>query len=91
MMFPSRTKVYRSQEGSRHIVTVLNPYGSGHQWGCIATGATAAEAEHKASEWTWRNVEKAAAAGCLLATIGIVERESKRLSDALALLAMNCG
>jgi hypothetical protein len=84
MRFPSRVNIYRAQEMSRYVVTVLNEYGSGHHWGCVATGATAQEADDKASMWTWQNVERAAAKGCLLARLGILERELSKLSDALS-------
>ena len=84
MLFPSRVGVYRSEHGGRHLVTVLSPYDSGEQWGCYASGASAREAEAKASEWTWRNVEKAAARGSLSARLGILERELARLCDALS-------
>lgn len=84
MRFPSRVNVYRSHEMTRYVVTVLNEYGSGHYWGCVATGATAQEAEDKASMWTWQNVERAAARGSLLARLGMLERELSLLSDALS-------
>lgn len=84
MRFPSHVNVYRSEHGGRHLVTVLNHYGSGDLWGCYASGATAAEAEDKASKWTWQNVERAAAKGSLSARLGILERELSKLSDALS-------
>lgn len=84
MRFPSRVEVYRSEHGGRYLVTVLSPYGSGHQWGCYASGATAKEAEDKASKWVWQNVERQAARGSLLARLGMLERELSLLCDALS-------
>ena len=84
MRFPSRVEVYRNELMGRHTVTVLNPYGSGHQWGCYASGATAKEADEQASKWVWQNVERQAAKGSLLARLGMLERELSLLCDALS-------
>jgi hypothetical protein len=82
-MFPSRVQVFRNQEMSRHIVTVLGYYGGGLLWGCCATGATPTEAEEKAHRWTWQNVERHAAAGCLQARFALLERALVELLETI--------
>lgn len=83
-MWPPRRQVFRSVEMNRHIVTVLPEWGNTDMWGCIATGATAAEAEEKAMRWVWQAVERDAAKGSLSARLGILARELSLLYDALS-------
>lgn len=78
MTFPSECLVIRNQEMSRYVVFV-----QGYGCGCIATGATPAEADEKAERWTTENLKRAG----LLGKIGTLDRELALLCAALASLS----
>lgn len=84
MMYPSRVQVFRSQEMTRHIVTVLSYYPADLRWGCCATGATPQEAEEKATKWVWQNVQRQADQGMLQARLALLERALSELCETLS-------
>lgn len=77
--FPSDCQVIRSHEMSRHIVSV---FGKG--WGCVASGATPAEADAQAMEWSWQNVRRLNPHGNLMAALARLDKACDELCSTLS-------